>query len=57
MKLSPEAKVGALVAVTASLAVAFAWLVGLQSPFNQSIDYYVTFNFSGGNANSYYLFF
>jgi phospholipid/cholesterol/gamma-HCH transport system substrate-binding protein len=48
MKLSNEAKVGGLILVTAALAVAFAWIIGIQNPFNQSVEYYVTYNFAGG---------
>jgi phospholipid/cholesterol/gamma-HCH transport system substrate-binding protein len=48
MKLSNEAKVGGLILVTGALAVAFAWIIGIQNPFNQSVDYYVTYNFAGG---------
>jgi phospholipid/cholesterol/gamma-HCH transport system substrate-binding protein len=48
MKLSNEAKVGGLILATAALAVVFAWVVGIQNPFNQSVDYYVTYNFAGG---------
>lgn len=48
MKLSNETKVGGLILVTAFLAVIFANLVGVQSPFHQSVDFYVTYNFAGG---------
>jgi phospholipid/cholesterol/gamma-HCH transport system substrate-binding protein len=48
MKLTNEAKVGALILGTAILAVAFAWVIGIQNPFNQSVDFYVTYNFAGG---------
>lgn len=48
MKLSNEAKVGGLILVTGVLAVVFAWIIGIQNPFNQSVDYYVTYNFAGG---------
>lgn len=48
MKLSNEAKVGGLILVTAALAVTFAWVIGIQNPFNQSVEYYVTYNFAGG---------
>lgn len=48
MKLSNEAKVGGLILVTGALAVAFAWIIGLQNPFNSSMEYYVTYNFAGG---------
>jgi phospholipid/cholesterol/gamma-HCH transport system substrate-binding protein len=48
MKLSNEAKVGALVLGTGVLALVFAWTVGLGNPFKQTIDYYVTYNFAGG---------
>ena len=48
MKLSNEAKVGALVLGTGVLALAFAWTLGLGNPFKQTVDYYVTYNFAGG---------
>jgi phospholipid/cholesterol/gamma-HCH transport system substrate-binding protein len=48
MKLSNEAKVGVLVLGTGILAVAFAWLIGIQNPFNRSTKYFVTYNFAGG---------
>lgn len=48
MKLSNEAKVGALVAGTVALAAAFAWLIGIANPFSQTVDFYVTYNFAGG---------
>lgn len=48
MKLSNEAKVGLLLVATASLAVAFAWVVGVQNPFKQSVEFYITYNFAGG---------
>src|SRR5271154_2383218 len=48
MKLSNEAKVGALVLGTAVLALVFAWTLGLGNPFKQTVDYYVTYNFAGG---------
>ncbi len=47
-KLSNEAKVGALVLATAALAVAFAWVVGINNPFARSMEFYVTYNFAGG---------
>ncbi|MEK6578397.1 MAG: MlaD family protein [Bdellovibrionota bacterium] len=48
MKLSNEAKVGGLVAGTILLAMVFAWIVGIQNPFNQTLRLYVTYNFAGG---------
>jgi phospholipid/cholesterol/gamma-HCH transport system substrate-binding protein len=48
MKLSNEAKVGGLIFTTAVLALFFAWMVGVQNPFSQSISFYVTYNFAGG---------
>ncbi len=48
MKLSNEAKVGALVAGTVALAAVFAWLIGIANPFSQTVDFYVTYNFAGG---------
>ncbi len=48
MKLSNEAKVGGLILATAVLAVVFAWIIGVQSPFKKTIEFYVTYNFAGG---------
>jgi phospholipid/cholesterol/gamma-HCH transport system substrate-binding protein len=48
MKLSNEAKVGALVAATLFLAVVFAWVIGVHNPFKTTVDFYVTYNFAGG---------
>lgn len=48
MKLSNEAKVGALIVGTIAVAVAFAWAIGVQNPFNRTVDFYVTYNFAGG---------
>src|SRR3954449_1766338 len=48
MKLSNEAKVGCLILATAALAVTFAWVIGIQNPFDQSVSFYVTYNFAGG---------
>jgi phospholipid/cholesterol/gamma-HCH transport system substrate-binding protein len=48
MKLTNEAKVGILVVVTGVLAFVFAWIIGIQNPFNQSTSFYVTYNFAGG---------
>ncbi len=48
MKISNEAKVGALFIVTGALAYTFAGIIGIQNPFNNSIVYYVTYNFAGG---------
>jgi phospholipid/cholesterol/gamma-HCH transport system substrate-binding protein len=48
MKLSNEAKVGALVLTTGILAVVFAWIIGIQNPFKQTVQFYVTYNFAGG---------
>ena len=47
-KISSEAKVGFLVVATAVLAVGFAWMIGIQNPFNRTVDFYVTYNFAGG---------
>ncbi len=46
--LSHEAKVGLLVAGTAVLVVAFAWLLGVKNPFQGSTSFYVTYHFAGG---------
>lgn len=48
MKISNEAKVGVLVSVTGIFALFFAWIIGIQNPFNQSLNFYVTYNFAGG---------
>ncbi|MEK6705019.1 MAG: MlaD family protein [Bdellovibrionota bacterium] len=48
MKLSNETKVGGLILGTILLAIAFAWLVGIQNPFSKSVEFYVTYNFAGG---------
>ena len=48
MKLSNEAKVGGLIVVTVILTVVFGWALGVQSPFKESLDIYVTYNFAGG---------
>ncbi len=48
MKLSNESKVGALVAVTVGLAMAFAWALGIVNPFSRTREFYVTYNFAGG---------
>ncbi|MGZ3699424.1 MAG: MlaD family protein [Bdellovibrionota bacterium] len=48
MKISNEAKVGGLILATAVLAVVFAWVIGIQNPFDQSISFFVTYNFAGG---------
>jgi phospholipid/cholesterol/gamma-HCH transport system substrate-binding protein len=48
MKLTQEAKVGALVLGTGLLVVLFAWVLGVQNPFKQSVSFYVTYNFAGG---------
>jgi len=48
MKLSNEAKVGGLLLATGTLATIFAWIIGIQSPFNRTVDFYVTYNFAGG---------
>jgi phospholipid/cholesterol/gamma-HCH transport system substrate-binding protein len=48
VKLSNEAKVGLLVVGTAVLALGFAWMIGINNPFSNSVSYYVTYNFAGG---------
>src|ERR1700756_5129737 len=48
MKFSNEAKVGGLVLLTAVLAAAFAWAIGITNPFNRTVSFYVTYNFAGG---------
>ena len=48
MKLTNEAKVGGLIVVTLILSFAFARVIGVMNPFNQSVSFYVTYNFAGG---------
>ena len=48
MKLSNEAKVGALVVSTVALAAVFSWVIGISNPFSQTVDFYLTYNFAGG---------
>lgn len=48
MKLTNEAKVGALVVTTLVLAVVFAWVIGIQNPFHRTVDFHVTYQFAGG---------
>jgi phospholipid/cholesterol/gamma-HCH transport system substrate-binding protein len=47
-RMTPEAKVGALVLVTLALAVGFAWLIGVQNPFRRNVRFHVTYHFAGG---------
>ncbi|MEO5969257.1 MAG: MlaD family protein, partial [Bdellovibrionia bacterium] len=48
MKLSNEAKVGGLILSTLIIGFAFAWVVGIQSPFSPSLNFYITYDFAGG---------
>lgn len=48
MKLTNEAKVGALILGTVVLSLIFAWAIGIQNPFSNSTHFYVTYNFAGG---------
>jgi phospholipid/cholesterol/gamma-HCH transport system substrate-binding protein len=48
MKFSNEAKVGGLVLLTGVLVFLFAWMIGIQNPFQSSVPFYVTYNFAGG---------
>src|SRR3954466_6200393 len=48
MKVSNEAKVGGLILGTGVVALIFAWMIGVQNPFNPSVTFYVTYNFAGG---------
>jgi phospholipid/cholesterol/gamma-HCH transport system substrate-binding protein len=48
MKISNEAKVGGLIFFTGLLAVLFAWIIGVQSPFERYTYLYVTYHFAGG---------
>src|SRR4051812_41718777 len=47
-KVSNEAKVGGLILTTIVLALMFSWIVGVQNPFNPTLNFYVTYNFAGG---------
>lgn len=47
-KLSNEVKVGFLVLATLGLIVFFAWVIGVQNPFEPKTSFYVTYNFAGG---------
>ncbi len=48
MKLSNEVKVGGLLFGTGLLVLLFAWIVGVQNPFQHSTTFYVTYHFAGG---------
>ncbi len=48
MRISNEAKVGVLVLMTGVLVFLFAWVIGIQNPFQSSTSFYVTYNFAGG---------
>jgi len=48
MKLGNEAKVGALIFGTLAAAVTFAWIIGIQNPFDTTVDFYVSYGFAGG---------
>lgn len=48
LKLSNEAKVGGLIFITGLAAFLFAWIIGVQNPFQQTVQFYVTYNFAGG---------
>ena len=48
MKLSNEVKVGALILLTAALAVGFVRALGLGGGFSDSVHFYVTYDFAGG---------
>ena len=48
MKLSNEAKVGSLILSTLLLAFTFAWMIGIQNPFDKTVNFFVTYNFAGG---------
>jgi phospholipid/cholesterol/gamma-HCH transport system substrate-binding protein len=48
MKISNEAKVGLLILLTLILGGGFAWFIGIQAPFGNTVSYYVTYNFAGG---------
>lgn len=48
MKWSNEAKVGLLFVLTLVLGGSFAWIIGGSDPFEQTLDFYVTYDFAGG---------
>jgi phospholipid/cholesterol/gamma-HCH transport system substrate-binding protein len=48
MKISNEAKVGGLILTTGLLVFLFAWIIGIQNPFQSSVQFFVTYNFAGG---------
>ncbi len=48
LKLSNEAKVGALVLATGGVALLFAWVIGVKNPFSRTVKFQVTYNFAGG---------
>ncbi len=48
MEVTNEAKVGVLIIGTLTLAFVFAWIIGIQNPFNQSVNFFVTYRFAGG---------
>ena len=48
MKLSNEAKVGGLVIATGIVAGLFAWIIGYENPFRNTVNFYITYNFAGG---------
>jgi phospholipid/cholesterol/gamma-HCH transport system substrate-binding protein len=48
IKISNEAKVGGLIVLTAVVAFAFAWIIGVRNPFSGTLQFYVTYNFAGG---------
>jgi phospholipid/cholesterol/gamma-HCH transport system substrate-binding protein len=48
MKLSNEIKVGGLILLTTVFTLLFGWVIGVQNPFNDSVSFYVTYNFAGG---------
>ncbi len=48
MKWTNEAKVGGLILVTFVIAAFFAFSVGVMSPFQKTLQFYVTYQFAGG---------
>jgi phospholipid/cholesterol/gamma-HCH transport system substrate-binding protein len=48
MSYSNEVKVGFFVTGTLLVSLLFAWWIGVQNPFLQSVDFYVTYRFAGG---------
>ena len=46
--MSDEARVGLLVLGSGALALLFAWMIGVENPFQKRLSFYVTYEFAGG---------